>query len=56
MIMSDNKGKSFKDLANGKKLDYSVLDLERLTNKFEEFFKSEEFLTGYDDWKEENDE
>lgn len=41
------KIKTFKDLANGKKLDYSVLDLERLTNKFEEFFESDAFNNDY---------
>lgn len=51
--MSDNKGKSFTELLNGQELDLGVLDWLEIVNKFEKFFKSEEFLTGYDEWKEE---
>ena len=54
-IMS-KKGKSFAELLNEQKLDLDVLNWLEIVNNFEEFFKSEEFLTGYDKWKEEDDE
>ena len=54
--MSDKKEKTFSELLNGQELDLDVLNWLEIINKFEEFFKNEEFLTGYDKWKEENDE
>lgn len=46
--MSDKKGKSFIELLNGQELDLDVLNWLEITRKFEEFFKNDEFLTGYD--------